>query len=272
MHGGRGVGFVPGTDGNSGVSEPMKPYYSDNLVTLYHGDALEVGEFLIASGDDEFAGSFDAVATDPPYSSGTRREAAKGLRKSMNRTTDDDEWFTTDCLTTNGFLWMMRACARQWKRLLVPGGHVLSFIDWRMMPALSGAIESADMRHVGLLVWDKTYFGMGHYFRNQHELILHFTNGRSLPPQRRDVGNVLRCAPVRDGVHDTEKPEGLMLDLLSVVCPSGGRVFDPFCGSGTTLAAAKRLGIRGVGCEADEGNCALAATKLNQGVLFAEPV
>jgi site-specific DNA-methyltransferase (adenine-specific) len=244
----------------------LKPYYDEAGIQLYHGDALEVGEWL--AGDGEFAGDFNAVATDPPYSSGTRREGQKGVRKSMNRTAADDEWFTTDCLTTNGFLWLMRSCARQWKRLLVPGGHVLSFIDWRMMPALAGSIESSDMRHVGLLVWDKTYFGMGHYFRNQHELVLHFTNGRSLPPQRKDVGNVLRYPPVRDGEHDTQKPIELMQALVSVVCPVGGKVFDPFAGSGSTLLAAKLLGCRAVGVEADEGNCEIAANRLKQGVLF----
>jgi site-specific DNA-methyltransferase (adenine-specific) len=190
------------------------------------------------------------------------------LRKAMNRTATDEDWFTSDCLTTNGFLYLMRECARQWKNLLIPGGHVLSFIDWRMMPALASAIESADMRHVGLLVWDKTHFGMGHYFRNQHELILHFTNGKSLPPQRRDTGNVLSFAPVRDGEHETQKPLDLMTRLLSVVCPVGGKVFDPFAGSGTTLVAAKAMGMKAVGVEADKGNCEIAAKRLAQGVLF----
>jgi site-specific DNA-methyltransferase (adenine-specific) len=137
-----------------------------------------------------------------------------------------------------------------------------------MYPALAGAIESADMRHVGLLVWDKTYFGMGHYFRNQHELIVHFTNGRSLPPQRRDTGNVLRFAPIRNGEHETEKPLDLMTRLLSVVCPNNGKVFDPFAGSGTTLIAAKAVGCRAIGVECDERNCETAAARLSQGVLF----
>ena len=240
----------------------IKPYYVGRGVTLYHGDALEVSAALTESG---LRNSFAGVVTDPPYSSGTRREAAKGIRKSMNRTSADDEWFATDCLTTNGFLWLMRSSAIQWKHLVRRGGHILSFIDWRMMPALSSAIESADMRHVGLLVWDKTYFGMGHYFRNQHELIVHFTNGRSLPPQRRDVGNVLSHSPIRDGVHETQKPISLLRDLLSVVCKPGDSVLDPFAGSGTTLDAAVSLGIQAVGIEADEANCRAIAERIESG-------
>lgn len=220
----------------------MSLYWEDGDLRLHQGDTLEVLRAMPGA-------SVDAVVTDPPYSSGTRREAAKGLRKSMTRSVKDDEWFTTDSLTTHGFQWLMRECAVEWGRILVPGGHVLVFIDWRMVAPLSGAIESADLRHIGLLVWNKGRFGMGAYFRNQHELILHFTNGRSRPPQRRDVPNVLTHAPVLGGEHPTEKPVGLMRDLISVVAPRGGVVLDPFAGSGSTLLAARDLGVRAIGIE-----------------------
>jgi DNA modification methylase len=195
--------------------------------------------------------SIDAVVTDPPYSSGTRREASKGLRKAMTREVEDDDWFGTDSLTTNGFVWLMRECSIEWQRLLRPGGHVLCFIDWRMMPALSGAIESADLRSAGLLVWDKTFFGMGACFRNQHEFILHFTKGVGSPPRRRDVGNVLRFKPVRDGDHPTQKPLELMRTLISVIASPGETILDPFAGSGTTLLAARHHGCNAIGVERD---------------------
>lgn len=207
---------------------------------LMHGDCLEGMRGLEA-------GSIGAVIADPPYSSGTRREASKGLRKSMTRGIDNDAWFTSDSLTTAGFMWLMRECAREWKRVLVDGGHALVFIDWRMMPALAAAIESADLRHIGLLVWDKTYFGMGSYFRNQHELILHFTKGRSLPPQRKNEGNVISCKPIRNGVHPTEKPVELIRRLITVVAPPSLPVLDCFMGSGTTGVAAVEEGYDFVG-------------------------
>jgi site-specific DNA-methyltransferase (adenine-specific) len=47
----------------------------------------------------------------------------------------------------------------------------------------------------------------------------------------------------------------------------GERVFDPFCGSGTTLLAARQLGRLAVGVEISERYCALAATRLTHGVL-----
>lgn len=213
-------------------------------VTLFHGDCLEEMKKLAPN-------SIDAVVTDPPYSSGTRREGAKGIRKAMTRGHEDETWFGTDSLTTNGFVWLMRACAVEWQRVLKPGGHALVFIDWRMMPPLAGAIESADLRHAGLLVWDKTYFGMGSCFRNQHELILHFTKGVGTPPRRRDVGNVLSFKPIRNGEHPTEKPIDLMRTLISVVAGSGDAILDPFAGSGATLTAGVLEGCNVIGVERD---------------------
>lgn len=222
---------------------------------VIHGDCLDVLRAMPSE-------SVDVVLTDPPFSSGTRREGSKGLRKSMNRTTADGAWFGTDSLTTNGFIWLMRACAVEWCRLLKPGGHALVFIDWRMMPALAGAIESADLRHAGLLVWDKTYFGMGSCFRNQHELILHFTRGVGNEPQRRDTGNVLSFPPVRNGDHPTEKPVALLRRLLAVVAPPGGVVLDPFAGSGTSGEAAVAEGCAFVGIEREAHYVKIGRTRI----------
>lgn len=221
---------------------------------IIKGDCLEVMRGMADA-------SVDAVVTDPPYSSGTRREAQKGIRKSMNRGTDDEKWFGSDSLTTNGFVWLMRSCAVEWNRVLKPCGHALVFIDWRMYPAMAGAIESADLRNSNLLVWDKTYFGMGSCFRNQHELVAHFTKGVAVP-QRRDVGNVLSFKPIRHGDHPTEKPIDLMRKLVSVVTPPGGIVLDPFAGSGSTGAACMMEGFRFVGIELNQEYCEIARKRI----------
>lgn len=215
----------------------------DGNVLLINADCLEVLPTLPG-------GTINAVITDPPYSSGTRREGSKGVRKSMNRTTGDDDWFGSDCMTTQGFVWTMRAVASQSKRLLIPGGHMLAFIDWRMSDSLASAIESTDMRRLGLIVWDKMCFGMGTYFRNQHELILHFSHGRTRSVFRHDVGNVLQVSRMIDGAeHDTQKPVELMEPLITTVTDGGESVLDPFSGSATTGVACVRLGRQFIGIE-----------------------
>jgi site-specific DNA-methyltransferase (adenine-specific) len=238
----------------------VTPYYADDAVTLYLGDCVEV----MAAFE---GGSVDSVLTDPPYSSGGRRENARSLRKSMTRAVEDDDWIRGDAMSTPGFIHLLRLCGLQWRRILIPGGHALSFIDWRMAAPLAAALETADLRQHPTLVWDKQRFGMGAVFRNQHEFIVHMTAGNPTAPQRRDVPNVLGFPPVRDGDHPTEKPEPLLRTLLSVVCPSRGVVLDPFAGSGATLTAAKSLGLRAVGIEADERYCEVIAKRFDQGAL-----
>jgi DNA modification methylase len=44
-------------------------------------------------------------------------------------------------------------------------------------------------------------------------------------------------------------PEALAERFIRSFVPPGGRVLDPFCGSGTTLAVAKKLGRTGVGID-----------------------
>jgi len=222
---------------------------------MLKGDALAVLRDLPDA-------SVDVILTDPPFSSGGRRENARSLRKSMVRGTEDEAWIAGDAMSTNGFLWTMRDLGWQARRVLKPGGHLLAFIDWRMAPNLSAALESADLRQHPILVWDKTYFGMGTMFRNQHEFILHMTNGNPAPPQRRDVGNVIPCKPIRGGVHPTEKPVPLLETLLSVVCPVGGTVVDPFAGSGATGVAAVKYGAQFIGVEMSDHYHAVAVDRL----------
>lgn len=238
----------------------IAPYYADEHVTLYLGDCLDVIPTLAPR-------SVDAVLTDPPYSSGGRRENSRSIRKSMNRSMSDEDWIAGDAMSTGGFVWMMRALAARARPAMKPGAHFLAFIDWRMHGNLAGALESADLRQHPTLVWDKTHFGMGAVFRNQHEWIVHFSNGTPADPARRDMGNVLRCPPVRDGDHPTEKPVGLMGSLLSVVAPVGGVVLDPFMGAGSTLVAAKMLGRRAIGIEVDERFAEKAATRMQADAL-----
>jgi DNA modification methylase len=70
--------------------------------------------------------------------------------------------------------------------------------------------------------------------------------------------------------HPTPMALDLALHLIRLSCPPGGRVLDPFAGSGTTGVAARLLGRRAVLSELDEGHCQEAAARLGQQTLDLE--
>jgi adenine-specific DNA-methyltransferase len=57
----------------------------------------------------------------------------------------------------------------------------------------------------------------------------------------------------------TQKPEALLSRIVQAACPKGGLVADLFCGSGTTIAVAEKLGRRWIGC--DLGRWAIHVTR-----------
>jgi DNA modification methylase len=115
-----------------------------------------------------------------------------------------------------------------------------------------------------VLTWDKGTVGMGDlslpWFPCTEEIYVlgdGFTGSRT--------SAVMRYV-CRNTHHPTEKPEPLMAELIAK-CPRGV-IVDPFMGSGTTLVAAKRLGVAAVGIEREERYCEIAAKRLAQGSLF----
>lgn len=70
------------------------------------------------------------------------------------------------------------------------------------------------------------------------------------------MGSPLACE------HPAPFPEVLVERFLPCICPPGSTVLDPFCGSGTTLAVAARLGMDGVGIDLNLEYCDLARRRL----------
>lgn len=66
--------------------------------------------------------------------------------------------------------------------------------------------------------------------------------------------------------HPTQKPLALMKWCLGFF-PDAKSVLDPFMGSGTTLVAAKDMGLTAIGIEREERYCEIAANRLRQSVM-----
>lgn len=191
----------------------------------------------------------ELVITDPPYSSGARRDTERATRGAMLRSLDDSDWFSHDAMTTWGFTWFVRSVFGDLRPQLKEGAHVYCFIDWRQTPNLYGMLEACGYRVNQCLVWDKLHYGMGTYWRNQHENIIFASNGMPADMRDRGKGSVLPCSAVSPAarVHPTEKPVDILTSIIDAV--PGLSVFDPFMGSGSTGVAAIRCGRKFIGCE-----------------------
>lgn len=238
----------------------MRPYYEKDGQTIYHGDCREVFAALPV-------GSIDLLITDPPYASGARRDAERQVRGAMLRSMEDADWFSHDTMTSWGFSWFIRSVFTDARRLLRAATHMYVFIDWRQAPNLYGMLEATGYRVNQCLVWRKSHYGMGAYWRNQHENIVFASVGMPAAMLDRGMGSVIDGAavPSEKRVHPTEKPSVVLNRLIAAV--PGDIVLDPFMGSGAVLRAAKDRGRRSIGIEIEERYCEIAARRLDQAVL-----
>lgn len=248
----------------------MEPYYSDDFVTLYHGDCREILPTLAD-------GSVDFIFTDPPYGHNNndgdlahRWEAALGLLPS-GADAPPARPIANDGPEAND---LVRWFYGEAKRLLVPGGCCCcccggggpdpQFARWSLWMDEALGFKQA-------VVWDKGGLGMGWHYRRNYELVLvgekpgaacKWYGGNS-------IANVVRVSGIKptESMHPTPKPVSLVSRFIEWHSEPGDLVLDPFNGGGSTAEAAKRSGRRYIGIELDERWLELTVKRLGQEVL-----
>ncbi|WP_197696598.1 DNA-methyltransferase [Nocardia terpenica] len=149
-------------------------------------------------------------------------------------------------------------------RLVRPGGQALVFTDWRQLPALSDAVQVAGWRWRGIVVWRKPNARPNPGFKNESEYIVWASHGQldsdHRPPFLPGVYSIANPTG-KHRHHLTAKPVELMRQLVRTVRP-GGRILDPFTGSGTTGVAAVAEGREFLGIEAVDAYAQIAAQRL----------
>jgi len=192
------------------------------------------------------AHSIDCVITDPPYAVPASHYQSRAKSRWRNKYADN---------SILEFFW--NAVLDEITRVLKPSGHLFVFCNGDSYPVFYVPIfERFD--NAKSLVWDKGHFGFGRVFRNQHELIVWGRNETAMfTDDGKSHADVLKHPVVSQAVrgHPVEKPESLMMEILSPTTRRGDVVLDPFSGSGTVLTAAKKMGRHFVGFELDEEYC-----------------
>lgn len=246
-----------------------EPYYRDDQVTLYLGDMREILPALSLQAD--------LVVADPPYG-----------ETSLVWDSWPDGWPSL-AATASSSMW----CFGSMRMLL---DRRAEFDGWKL---------SQDV------VWEKSNgsgFARDR-FRRVHEIATHWYRGDwrdihhdtprtaysgpdksargrdSCTPHTGAIGahtyldngtrlarSVIKAGAVRyQRRHPTEKPVALLAPLIEYASSEGGLVVDPFAGSGSTLDAARMLGRRAIGIEADERYIEAAARRLAAAPLIPTP-
>lgn len=221
------------------------PYYSDESVTLYHGDCHEIAPRL---------GREFAVVTDPPYGMAWNTDSTRftGGEERHKRGMGRDDWGEVhgDAQPFDPSPWL------EYPRVVLWGSN--HFAQKLPVGTTLVWIKKADHLFGSFLsdceiAWSKGGYGV-YAFRKQFP-----------PPSR--MAEAFGAA-----VHPTQKPLGLMRWSIERSAASALQlpILDPFAGSGTTLRAAKDAGLRVVGIEIEERYCEIAAKRCAQEVLFGD--
>lgn len=243
------------------------PYYADEHVTIFNGEALAVLRELPT-------GSVDHVVTDPPYSSGGMMRGDRAQAPSVKYQNSDVQVayddFSGDNRDQRSHCYWMALWLDECRRVSKPGSICAMFTDWRQLPTATDAIQSGGWVWRGISVWGKSIARpVPNRFSAQCEYVVWGTNG---PRDMSDAKNATYAdgmfvsPPPRNRVHLTQKPVDVMRWVLSFAKP-GDVVLDPFMGSGSTIEAAKQLGCKAIGIELDPQWCKHAHERSAQEVL-----
>lgn len=89
--------------------------------------------------------------------------------------------------------------------------------------------------------------------------------GRELESRHAKLSSVWRFPPARDNPHPAPFPLILPVRAISAVLPDApGLVIDPYCGSGTTLVAAKLLGHKWLGIDVSSEYLKMSRARLDR--------
>lgn len=260
-----------------------KLIWGDNLLVL--GSLLE-----------KFAGKIDLIYIDPPFATGAdfSLEATVGdsdlelakVPTALEELAYRDTWgdgAASYLQMISSRLSLLRAC-------LSPSGSIIVHCDFRLVHHLGALLDDlfgqGDRGHAkdqagfrNEIVWQ---YGLGgsspKCYPKKHDVLLWYSKGSAWkfdPPlvpakSQRMKGQLKKCpdcwdipsinnmADERTG-YPTQKPEALLERVVRAHSQPGDLVADFFCGSGTTMVAAEKLGRRWIGC--DLGRWAINVTR-----------
>ncbi|VAW09995.1 Type II restriction adenine-specific methylase [hydrothermal vent metagenome] len=249
--------------------------------TILLGDCVEQLD-RIASG------SVDLVFADPPYN----LQLSGELLRPNNSPVDgvDNDWDRFGSFAAYDEL--TRAWLGECRRVLKPDGALWVIGSYHNIFRVGAALQDLGYWVLNDIVWRKTNpmpNFRGRRFTNAHETLIWASRSeKSRYTFNYDAMKALNddlqmrsdwLFPICTGgerikdvsgakAHPTQKPEALLHRLILASTHPGDLVLDPFFGTGTTGAVAKRLGRRWIGIEREARYADIARARI-EGVTAA---
>ncbi len=226
--------------------------------------------------------SADLIFADPPYNLQLKKEL---YRPNMTRVEGvSDEWDKFSSFAEyDSFCekWLV-----QCRRILKPSGAIWVIGTYHNIFRIGRLMQDIGYWLLNDIVWNKTNpmpNFRGVRFTNATETLLwakksekarcvfnHKTmKAENGGKQMTNVWRIPLCGGkerLRDSsgkkLHSAQKPEELLRRVILSSTKSGYIVFDPFLGSGTTVAVARMLGRTGLGVEREEKYAKIAADRI----------
>ncbi len=216
--------------------------------------------------------SVDMVFADPPYNLQLGGDLSRPDGSHVDAVTNDwdrfDSFATYDSFT--------RAWLSEARRVLKPDGSLWVIGSYHNIYRVGAILQDLGLWILNDIVWRKANpmpNFKGTRFTNAHETLIWASQGEKARytfnyrtmktlndelQMRSDWVLPICSGPerLRKGgakVHPTQKPESLLYRVMLATTKKGDVVLDPFFGTGTTGAVAKRLGRQWIGCERDSG-------------------
>src|SRR5579864_1999178 len=246
------------------------------LDQVIEGDCVEAMRAL----DDA---SVDLVFADPPYNLQLRNE----LRRPDNSKVDavDDAW--DQFASFADYDRFTRAWLTEARRVLKDSGALWVIGSYHNIFRVGAILQDLGFWILNDVIWRKSNTMpnfRGRRFTNAHETLIwasrdqaarrYTFNYEALKAGNEDIQvrsdwTVALCTGEErlkgcDGrkLHPTQKPEALLARVILASSRPGDLVLDPFCGTGTTGAVAKRLCRRFIGIEREAAYRAAAETRI----------
>jgi DNA modification methylase len=220
----------------------VTPYYQDSLVKIFCGDSRELMPKMPRG----------LVVTDPPYNVGYHYEGYEDKMSVDDYQAMLRETCPLPCVVIH---YAEDLCALAW---------TLEEIPEKMVAWVYPSNTARQWR--GIAWWgckpDFTRDGQAYKNPTDKRIAERIAAGKQCRLYDWWEINQVKNVGEQKTEHPCQIPEEVMRRILKITdCQL---VIDPFCGSGTTLVAAKRLGIPAIGIERSEKYCEISAIRLSQ--------